>query len=191
MSDFTWLEDFGTKKAVLFEPKNLREAIQTLAYDYAAILKTEIMNSGSFSSGEMSKSVAPLKVKVNGTIYECEIVAKDYFQFVDEGVDGWANKKGGKFQFKTKGVPPEMVKSLKAYIAREGLQSRNVKVSVGDKEVKGKSLQDRQALSLAYMIKRQGIKPRHFTKFATAKIQQRAKVLLGDAFKVDIINSFK
>lgn len=165
-----------------------------LAATYIELINEEIEKKDVASSGYMQDSITPTDLEVNGDTLTVGINAPLYASYVDEGVNGWAVNRGSRFQYRTKGVDPKgaMVKSLKEYINREGLSSRNVKVAVTQREAKGKTMQDattKAAMQMGYMIKRQGIKPRHFWRDATNKFLPIAEKELGTAVKIDIINN--
>lgn len=165
-----------------------------LAATYIELINEEIEKKDVASSGYMQDNITPTDLEVNGDTLTVGINAPLYASYVDEGVNGWAVNRGSRFQYRTKGVDPKgaMVKSLKEYINREGLSSRNVKVSVTQREAKGKTMQDattKAAVQMGYMIKRQGIKPRHFWRDATNKFLPIAEKELGMAVKIDIINN--
>jgi hypothetical protein len=165
-----------------------------LAATYIEMINEEIEKKDVASSGFMQDNITPTDLEVNGDTLTVGINAPLYASYVDEGVNGWAVNRGSRFQYRTKGVDPNgaMVKSLKSYIQREGLSARNVKVSVTQREAKGKTMKDattKAAMQMGYMIKRQGIKPRHFWRDATNKFIPIAEKELGTAVKIDIINN--
>jgi hypothetical protein len=165
-----------------------------LAATYIELINEEIEKKDVASSGFMQDNITPTDLEVNGDTLTVGINAPLYASYVDEGVNGWAVNRGSRFQYRTKGVDPNgaMVKSLKSYIQREGLSARNVKVSVTQREAKGKTMKDattKAAMQMGYMIKRQGIKPRHFWRDATNKFIPIAEKELGTAVKIDIINN--
>lgn len=173
-----------------------------LAATYIELINEEIEKKDVASSGYMQDNITPTDLEVNGDTLTVGINAPLYASYVDEGVNGWAVNRGSRFNYKRgngkrkKGgssfAESPMVKSLKEYINREGLSSRNVKVAVTQREAKGKTMQDattKAAVQMAYMIKRQGIKPRHFWRDATNKFLPIAEKELGMAVKIDIINN--
>lgn len=165
-----------------------------LAATYIELINEEIEKKDVASSGYMQDNITPTDLEVNGDTLTVGINAPLYASYVDEGVNGWAVNRGSRFQYRTKGVDPNgaMVKSLKSYIQREGLSARNVKVSVTQRESKGKTMRDattKAAMQMGYMIKRQGIKPRNFWRDATNKFLPIAEKELGMAVKIDIINN--
>ena len=85
-----------------------------------------------------------------------------------------------------------MVKSVKAWLIREGSFSRNVRTQLSTRENRQRKIIDvatRQAMTTAFMIKRQGIKPTHFWTNTTKQMTRIVEQELAKALKVDIINS--
>lgn len=179
-----------------FEPVKLTDVNNTiiqLAAKYIDIVSDKINEKDVVSSGNMADSMQPTMLAFDGKTYRIGITAPDYSTYQDEGVNGWAVDRGSRFSFKTRGVDPngEMVKSVKAWIQREGSSARNVKRAVTSREAKGKAMPDattRAAVTASYFIKRKGIKPRHFWREATDEFQSEMEKELGVALKIDIIN---
>ena len=180
-----------------FQPIKLNDLADTLTYLaalYTQKLAESLNKADATSSGFLADSIIPLDVKILGSVYTVEIQAATYAKFIDEGVDGWAKARGSKYKFKTKGVDPngEMVKSVKAWLLREGSFSQNVRTQLSKRESRQQSITDsatRKSISVAYMIKRQGIKPTRFWGNATKGMKQIVEQELAKALKVDIINS--
>lgn len=180
-----------------YEKVQLTDILQTVEFlgaQYALLAAEEMKAKDATSSGDGADSIQPLAVTVNGDIYTVEIEAERYLSYVDAGVDGWANSRGSIYRFKTKGVDPNgaMVKSVKSWLSREGkmAQSKYAVMNRGGKQ--RSSITDfstRQAMTTAYMIKRQGIKAKHFFRDATKRLEEIAMRELGIAVKVDIINN--
>ena len=179
------------------KPIKLNDLADTMAYLaalYTQKLAESLNKADATSSGFLADSIIPLDVKILGSVYTVEIQAATYAKFIDEGVDGWAKARGSKYKFKTKGVDPngEMVKSIKAWLLREGSFSQNVRTQLSKRESRQQSITDsatRKSISVAYMIKRQGIKPTRFWGNATKGMKQIVEQELAKALKVDIINS--
>ena len=185
-------EDSSNFKTVTFS--DLADTMAWLGAKYVERLVNNLNKADASSSGKLATSITSLDVSLFGSVYTVEIEAAKYAKLLDEGVDGWAKSRGSQYKFKTKGVDPkgEMVKSVKEWLLREGKFSRNVKTQLSKRESKQKSLVDattKQAISVAYMIKRQGIKPTHFWRDTTREMKQIVEIELGKALKVDIINS--
>ena len=188
-----------------FQPIKLNDLADTLTYLaalYTEKLADSLNKADATSSGALADSIIPLDVKVFGSVYTVEIQAATYAKFIDEGVDGWAKSRGSQYKFKSKGVDPngEMVKSIKAWLLREGSFSkasdisvyRGKKISLTGRESRQKSITDattKRAISTAYMIKRQGIKPTKFWSNTTKDMARVVEMELAKALKVDIINS--
>mgnify|MGYP003402584606 FL=1 len=180
-----------------FQPIKLNDLADTLTYLaalYTQKLAESLNKADATSSGFLADSIIPLDVKILGSVYTVEIQAATYAKFIDEGVDGWAKSRGSQYKFKSKGVDPngEMVKSVKAWLLREGSFSQNVRTQLSKRESRQQSITDsatRKSISVAYMIKRQGIKPTRFWGNATKGMKQIVEQELAKALKVDIINS--
>ena len=177
-----------------FEEVRLTDTAKTmvqLAANYANLIVEKLNQKDAASSGALADSVQPTELEFDGVTYTIKVQAKDYISFVDQGVNGWAVNRGSVYSFKTKGVDPngEMVKSVKAYLKREGASARNVKVGISKRENKGMSADDRNAITAAYMIKRQGIEPKRFLSDATSEMEVIIKSEFGAAFKIDSINN--
>lgn len=180
-----------------FEAVELSDTAKTivqLAAIYVGLISDKIDEKDLASSGKMQNLITPTQVEFDGTTYSIGINAPGYASYQDEGVNGWAVNRNSRFSFKTRGVDPsgEMVKSLKQWIAREGASARNVKQSVSSREARGRQMPDattRAAIRAAYMIKRQGIKPKYFWKEATNEFLVVLENELGTAIKIDVINN--
>lgn len=189
--------ELASESGADFEPVNFKDTKNTflkLAAVYIDLINEEIENKDVASSGRMQDSIKPTKLEIDGDVLKIGINAIEYASYVDDGVNGWALDRGAKRKFLTRGVNPDgdMVKSLKEYIGREGLSARNVKTAVTSRERKGKAMPDpttRAAVNMAYMIKRFGIKPRHFWRDATERFIPIFEDELAAALRVDIINN--
>ena len=179
------------------KPIKLNDLADTMAYLaalYTQKLAESLNKADATSSGFLADSIIPLDVKILGSVYTVEIQAATYAKFIDEGVDGWAKSRGSQYKFKSKGVDPngEMVKSVKAWLLREGSFSQNVRTQLSKRESRQQSITDsatRKSISVAYMIKRQGIKPTRFWGSTTKDMARVVEMELAKALKVDIINS--
>jgi hypothetical protein len=170
------------------------KTIVQLAAAYVDLISTKIDEKDLASSGKLQNLITPTNIDFDGTTYSIGINAPFYASYQDEGVNGWAVNRNSRFSFKTRGVDPsgEMVKSIKAWMQREGASARNIKQSVSSREARGRQMQDattRAAVRTAYMIKRQGIKPKYFWKEATNEFLVLMENELGVAIKIDVINN--
>lgn len=188
-----WLDETGVLQSDYdFVTPETQDALTNLAAKYCLLLANKLDDVNASSSGDLAKSIEPLAIQVKDNILYVDIVAAKYASFIDEGVDGWANSRGSRFKFKTKGVDPKggMVKSVKDYLVRENKMAQT-KYSVLHKKNKVKDFQVQQATTVAYMIKRMGIKATHFWRDATNEFSSIIEKELGMAVKIDIINNFK
>jgi len=180
-----------------FQPVKLSDVNNTiiqLAANYVDLVTQKIEEKDVVSSGKLMDLIKPTNVEFDGQTYSVGIVAPYYASYQDEGVNGWAVDRGSRFNFETKGVDPEgeMVKSIKAWMAREGKSARNVKTPVSSREARGRKLRDATtsaAVQVSYMIKKHGIKPKYFWREATNEFLVYMENELGVAIKIDVINN--
>ena len=191
--DVKFLEDFGSDKAGFEQVKldAITDRLQLLGMQYAQLLADSLKDKEADSSGEGGDSIKALEVQVNGSVYTVEIEGKEYLSYIDEGVDGWEKSRGSRFKFKTKGVDPKgkMVKSIKAYLKREGKMQQSKYATLNKKRKPKRSIEDMNAARTAYMIKRFGIKPNHFWRDATIEMEKIIEQELGETVKIAIINN--
>lgn len=175
---------------------DITNTLVQVAAQYVAKLTQGVEDKDVASSGKMSDSIQPTTIEIQGSIYSIGIEVLKYADFQDEGVDGWAKSQGSPYKFKTKGVDPkgDMVKSIKTWLKQESKSAKNVKQGISRRETKGKQILDaktKAAVTAAYMIKRQGIKPTHFWRDATDEMAVVIRNEFGRALKIDIINNLK
>jgi len=186
------VEDSANYKPVDFS--NTQNMLTNLAADYSLKLAQKLKDKDIDSTGDLGESIQPLALQIEGETFYVEIQALEYASYIDEGVDGWANSRGSRFKFKTKGVNPqgEMVKSVQAYLLRSKKATANVNVAVSQREVRGLKVKDaslQEAKTAAFMIKRFGIKSTHFWQDTTKEFETYLETQLGIAVKVDLINN--
>lgn len=168
---------------------DLQSTLEQLAAVYIGLINEKMDEKDVSSSGKMQTSIKASEVTQTGNNYEIGIFAPDYASYQDEGVNGWAVNRGSRFQFRTKGVSPDMLKSVKDWLQREGKSARNVKQGISKREVRGMDALSQRANTAAFMIKRQGLKPTHFWKEATDDLNRYFEEEVGNAIKVDIVNN--
>ena len=199
-----FLDSLGSSKVDAYEAKltNVQSTVLKLGVLYAKHLADELNKANAVSSGRGADSLNPDEVVTNGTLTTVNIKGNFYLKFIDKGVNGWGGaSKGGLYQFKKGGgggkcgdfANSPMVKSVKDWLTREkGFGSDLKKKPVTIKEQMRSKLQSvdittRRAMTVAFMIKRMGIKPTHFVSKATEKVKIDIIKQLGEAFKNDII----
>jgi hypothetical protein len=168
---------------------DLQSTLEQLAAIYIGLINDKMDEKDVSSSGKMQTSIKASEVIQTGNNYEIGIFAPDYASYQDEGVNGWAVNRGSRFQFRTKGVSPDMLKSVKDWLQREGKSARNVKQGISKREVRGMDALSQRANTAAFMIKRQGLKPTHFWKEATDDLNRYFEEEVGNAIKVDVVNN--
>ncbi len=165
--------------------------------------RDNLIKSDSVSSGFLEKSIVP-KVKEWGNgVNIIQIMVADYYKFVDKGVKGWKDNKGSgsKYQFKRgsgnrSGNPASnpFIVSLRKWLIRESRAFRNTKVAVTTREQKRQKITDtstREAMRIAYFIKKGGLRKTGFWTDALAELEKDIATGVASALKIDVIETFK
>jgi hypothetical protein len=176
-----------------------------LLEQYGAELLTNISyfanNKGVVSSGDLLRDMIPEITESNGvTTFRLRML--DYYDYPNEGVKGVAsssNAPGSPYQYRNYGVPSSMRDSLKKYILSGKAKITSVRndkalgkggEKIGVSFSKGKSLIDKQVDTLAYLIKRFGIKKTNYFTDAFNKTFQSFEVDMVEAVDRDIVITF-
>ena len=200
-----FLDLLGDDKAD-YEVVNLKSVTNSLFYLAALYVETATKNleaSGKDHSGALSKSIVALPVQIMGNVYSVSINIADYYKFVDQGVKGWADEKGGNspYQFKhytgkSGQKSSKMITAIQQWIVKEAImgsssvhkyKSMNSKRDNFRSSITDTSLSTAIAISRA--IKKKGLKGTHFWTKTQTEIENVAREIFGAAIKVDIINT--
>jgi len=135
-----------------------RDILQIYGQKFVDAFRESLLKHNKFSSGVLSQSIIAMPIKFMGQKLLLEIRADEYFDYVNDGVDGWQTKHGSPFSFKKAGkiIP---IDGMKKFIAMRGLvprlKSKESKLT-REKQIKG------LAFAIGYNVKKKGIKPTHF-----------------------------
>jgi hypothetical protein len=188
-----FLDDIGTDDKGALRPKESYAEIIVLAGELVEDAQQNLIDSNKIASGELSKSIiAGEPYLVNSTL-QIDVFMNFYGRFVNKGVKG---TRGGSstagYSFKNEIVSRKMYDAIKAWIARGKLTTRTVKKykGYGKHETKQKSIaQLDSAYAVARSIKMKGLKATGFMDKAVKKTADKVGERLGNALRVDVINS--
>jgi len=173
---------------------------------YGALLQENIAKFADekkvTASGELLKSMASEIERGKG--YEVfRLRMLDYYDYPNEGVKGVdsdRNAPNSPYQYKTYGMPKSGIDSLKRYItsgrAKISSVRRDVALGIG-LEKKGlrsgskKTLLDKQANTMAYMIKKYGIKATQYFNLAFEETFKDFEVVMTESVGADIVLTFE
>ena len=176
------------------------DALYYLAAKYVEFATDNLEKADRVASGALSSSIVALPMEIMGTVYSVSIKLDDYYKFVDKGVKGWQDEKGGNspYQFKNYGKSgkksSKMVTAIRKWLVSQSLQGTavNAKKSIYKREKKNASITDtstKLAIIISRSIKKKGLKPSHFWSDAEKSVMQLAEAEFAAAIKVDIISS--
>lgn len=184
---------------------NVAQALYDVALEFITIAKNNLEKADKVSTGDLSDSIIPLEVQINGKIYSLQISVASYYDFVNKGVKGW-EKGGGNspYQFKKPGKrgsgnkQSKFVSSIRKWIIREGLQTNAKEVghssstkrdSNRKRKAKFTDTSTRTAIIIASQIRRRGLEPTHFWDDSISSLTDIMKAKFSNALKADVITN--
>lgn len=105
----------------------------------------------SNGTGALRTSVGWKPLVTNGEEVLIEVIAEDYWDFINQGVNGTVNNFGSPYSFKNLGVGLKMHQAFKEFIQVRGIQPREPETDY-----------DQLAYILARSVKKKGIKKTPF-----------------------------
>ncbi len=152
-----------------------------------------LLNRGT---GSLAQSVAFIPVKKSGDKYTLEIIADDYFDFVDLGVNGTRANHSAPYSFKKETAGGQMVRSIEEWNKTTG-RTVPVRVKSQFKNVSYSIKTYRQlAIATAIAVKKKGIKPakvreRVFGKDQEQQLSSALEKAIGKAIEVHFQTKYK
>jgi hypothetical protein len=181
---------------------HLADQLYLVAVQFAETARDNLNKADRVASGALSDSIIPTRVTIFGQIYNCDINVASYYDFVNKGVKGWADEKGGNspYQFrqftgKSGKKDSPMITAIKQWILKEGLKgalpiNKHPKASIRDR--KRSTITDNSlgtAIAISKSIRKKGLKPSHFWDDTVQKITPAIAEQLVKALKLDIITN--
>jgi hypothetical protein len=145
--------------------KNITDAMQKLGIS----IVDNLAQYAPVDQGKLAGSFRVLKVSETKTGYRLEIsVGAEYSDYQDKGVRGiqnrrktYKNAEGRFYQFKTYGMPPEVLVELEGWMKRKNMEIEATNLIEGRQMLPQISS---SAKRLAYYIKKYGIEGKMFVK---------------------------
>jgi len=145
--------------------KNITDAMNKLGIS----IVDNLAKYAPVDSGKLAGSFRVLKVSETKTGYRLEIsVGAEYSDYQDKGVKGiqnrrktYKNAEGRFYQFKTYGMPPEVLVELEGWMKRKNMEIEATNLIEGRQILPQISS---SAKRLAYYIKKYGIEGKMFVK---------------------------
>lgn len=191
-----FLDSIGTGKGDL-QPVETTIEVIVLASEMALEMQDNLNESNKIATGSLSASIAILDPISNGTEMQVDIEMNFYGLFVNKGVKGTkssAKAPMSPYRFKTDFPSKNMLKALQAWIKEGKMKSvsKDVKKygTYGKHEAKSKAVGSiSEVFGLGRHIKMMGLKTTGFLDKAEKSTADKVQERLGNAFRIDIINS--
>ncbi len=206
--DITWLNDIGSGSRAEAEAgnataklSNTAKALVELADILITTANTNADRSASIATGKIVSSMEVGAIEATGTKIELPVMIDPNYKWTDKGVRGTESGKSlAGFAFKTKFANKKMATEILKWLRTRGNAGRIKYSAVSSNEAKNKGVNKtinsaKRLKSLAYAvavnIKKKGIKPTQWFTNAVKEMEKVAPDKLGDAVKLDIIESLK
>lgn len=153
---------------------------------------------GNTATGNTASSMKIVNVDLDGPVKSLDVEIFGTYKFLDQGVKGVGGVGQGKYAFKTKRPSKKMAGPILKWLKKRSISGKIKYKGVSRNERKNKrinkavsSAKSRESLAyaVAASIKKKGIKPTKFFTNAISATEKKKKEMLGNAFKIDIINS--
>ena len=115
------------------------------------VARAELESNNRNASGSLSASIRTKDLVTNGEEVLVEVIAEDYWDFINQGVNGTVNKFGSPYSFKNLVVGMKMHQAFKEFIQLRGITPREPEMDY-----------DQLAYILAKATKKKGIKKTPF-----------------------------
>lgn len=115
------------------------------------VARAELESNNRNASGSLSASIRTKDLVTNGEEVLVEVIAEDYWDFINQGVNGTVNKFGSPYSFKNLVVGMKMHQAFKEFIQLRGIQPREPEMDY-----------DQLAYILAKATKKKGIRKTPF-----------------------------
>lgn len=188
-----------------FDAEPLEVALFNVAAAFVEAAADNLNTADRISTGNLLESIKTSEVKVFDKIFQIDISVLDYYKFIDKGVKGWqsGNPSDSPYAFKKpeKGgsgkKSSEMVNAIRKWLIKEGLKSQTLSRkssshAISPRESRRQKITDTstsQAIVVAGMIRRHGLKQTNFWSNAEQTAAKAAEAEFGQALEISIINS--
>jgi len=154
VKDFDWLGSaFGTATENLRAKAGTKveQTISEWLRERIDIAQEVLIKDGKRVDGSLIPSIRPKDLVTNGEEVLVQVIAEDYWDFINQGVNGTVNNFGSPYSFRNLGVGMKMHQAFKEFIQVRGIQPREPEMDY-----------DQLAYVLARSVKKKGIRKTPF-----------------------------
>lgn len=166
MSIESFLQSTGrAREAFEFKPNGkIEEILGSWVGDRIEEAKQKLRKATSPTSQTLESSIQPIPKKEDNS-YIVEVMAEDYYDYINKGVNGVSRQFGSPYAFKSLGVGSKMVNSFQDFIRAKNIKDLTWTNKQGETITKVLSTVadfKSAAYVLARATKKRGIKPNYF-----------------------------
>lgn len=152
--DFDWMGDklgSATKNLRAKAGTKVEQTILDWLIERRDVAREKLGSEGREGSGALATSIGWKPLDVSSDKVLVEVIAEDYWDFINQGVNGVFNSFGSPYSFKNLGVGEKMKQSFREFIQVNGITPREHEMEY-----------DQLAYILARATKKKGIKATPF-----------------------------
>ena len=152
--DFDWMGDklgSATKNLRAKAGTKVEQTISDWLIERRDVAREKLGSEGREGSGALATSIGWKPLDVSSDKVLVEVIAEDYWDFINQGVNGVFNSFGSPYSFKNLGVGEKMKQSFREFIQVNGITPREPEMEY-----------DQLAYILARATKKKGIKATPF-----------------------------
>ena len=152
--DFDWMGDklgSATKNLRAKAGTKVEQTILDWLIERRDVAREKLGSEGREGSGALATSIGWKPLDVSSDKVLVEVIAEDYWDFINQGVNGVFNSFGSPYSFKNLGVGEKMKQSFREFIQVNGITPREPEMEY-----------DQLAYILARATKKKGIKATPF-----------------------------
>ena len=127
----------------------LKEALQVFGQEYIDAIDDILRKEDKIATGDLIKSLKPRVIKTGfGTSYTLKVIAEDYWDRLNQGVNGTAKSWGSPYSFDSMGLTDEFRNRIKTWTRDRGITPKEPEMS-----------QDDLAYVIAKSVRKKGVMP--------------------------------
>jgi hypothetical protein len=177
---------------------SLEKIVLEMAILFKILAEKNLDVAQAISSNQLAESIQFDAVNFFGGTYSVEIKVLDYYKFVNSGVRGVKDERGGKspYSFKNLYVSKKMMNEIKKWLVREGKKvtakpvTKQHAIRAEKKGVRFKEVDKTSALAYAVAtnIKKKGLRPTNFWTKTGSQVEKEMLERAGNRFAIALID---
>jgi len=197
-STLDFLGALGTRRGDVVIEKSAQGLVKLAAF-LIEKASSNLERKRNVATGDTISSMQIVNLDFTGAKLSVDVQILSTYKFLDKGVKGTEGGTG-KYKFKTPHPSKRMANAIDSWLRTRGIRGTlakkykpyaTAKAGVEQKDVRIDQNKKGLAYAVATSIKKKGIRPTFFFTNAVKDTQKQAKKIIGQGFKLDIIQNLK